>query len=70
MSNEKLIRKPAVLEHTGLSHSTLYYFISQNMFPRPVKLGKRSVAWKQSEVEEWVNTRAYTLSRENEESER
>ena len=56
MTKESLIRKPIVLERTGLSNSTLYYFINEGTFPKPVKLGKRTVAWKQSEIDEWMNS--------------
>ena len=52
---EQLLRKPAVLERTGLVHSTLYYFINEGTFRKPVKLGKRTVAWKKSEIDQWMN---------------
>ena len=57
MKQERLLRKPAVLGITGLAHSTLYYFIKEGTFPNPVKLGKRTVAWKKSEVDEWIDSR-------------
>jgi len=57
MINEKLQRRTEVLERTGLSNSTLYYFISEGTFPKPVKLGKRTVAWKKSKVDEWIESR-------------
>ena len=56
-STEILLRKPAVMNRTGLANSTLYYLISRGVFPSPVKLGARSVAWKQSEIEQWINSR-------------
>ena len=55
MNNETLQRKPIVLSRTGLSNSTLYYFINEGTFPKPVKLGKRTVAWKKSEIDEWID---------------
>ncbi len=60
-ANETLLRKHKVLERTGLPSSTLYYYISRKEFPPPVKLGARSVAWKRSEIEEWINTRERSL---------
>lgn len=57
MNNEKLQRRTEVLERTGLSNSTLYYFISEGTFPKPVKLGKRTVAWKKSLVDKWIESR-------------
>ena len=57
MKKERLVRKPIVLDVTGLTNSTLYYFIKEGSFPPPVKLGKRTVAWKESEINEWINSR-------------
>ena len=61
MNNETLQRKPIVLSRTGLSNSTLYYFINEGTFPKPVKLGKRTVAWKKSEIDEWIDSREYSM---------
>lgn len=57
MNNEELQRRTKVLQRTGLSNSTLYYFIAEGTFPKPVKLGKRTVAWKKSLVDEWIESR-------------
>lgn len=57
MKEERLLRKPTVLDITGLSTSTLYHFMREGTFPQSVKLGKRTVAWKQSEVNRWINSR-------------
>lgn len=54
-SREFLLRKPEVLQQTGLVHSTLYYLINKGSFPKPVKLGKRIVAWKKSEIDTWID---------------
>jgi prophage regulatory protein len=62
MSNEKLQRRTEVLERTGLSNSTMYYFINEGTFPKPVKLGKRTVAWKKSEIDEWIESRQYSVT--------
>lgn len=57
MSNTKLIRLPEVIELTGLSRSSIYAYISQGLFPQPVKIGIRSVAWYEWEIQEWINNR-------------
>lgn len=64
MKNETLLRKPIVLQRTGLTHSTLYYFINEGTFPKPLKLGKRTVAWKESEIDEWINKLEYSMASE------
>ena len=58
MKSERLMRKPIVLDITGLTNSTLYYFINEGTFPKPVKLGKRTVAWKESDITAWVYSRS------------
>lgn len=47
------IRKPRVIELTGLGSSWLYELIAQGLFPKPVKFGNRSF-WVESEVMSWI----------------
>ncbi len=56
-TSEILLRKPKVMERTGLPHSTIYYLIDRKEFPVPVKLSTRSIAWKKSEIDDWINSR-------------
>ena len=43
-------RLPQVLKATGLAASTLYDRVSDGLFPKPVKISKRSTAWPEHEV--------------------
>jgi len=52
-----LIRSPAVQARTGLPKSTLHNLARAGGFPRPVKLGIRSVAWRASDVDAWIESR-------------
>lgn len=47
----RLLRLPAVIERTGKSRSAIY---ADPTFPRPVKIGQRSVAWPSAEIDEWI----------------
>ena len=40
---------------TGLSRSSIYTYIDKGLFPIQVKLGQRSVAWLDTEIESWVD---------------
>ncbi len=60
-NHNRLIRKPMVLDKTGLSNSTLYYFINEGTFPVPVKLGKRTVAWREEQVDKWIESRELSI---------
>lgn len=55
--NENLLRLKSVISRTGLSRSTIYSYISQGRFPEPVKIGERSVAWTESDVQSWIKDR-------------
>ncbi len=54
---DKLLRRPEVEARTGLSRSTLYDWMKRGEFPRPVKLGTRLVAWRESEISAWLDSR-------------
>ena len=43
-------RKPAVLQRTGFSRSTLHNKINCGLFVPPVRLGDRAVGWPEHET--------------------
>lgn len=53
-----IIRLKQVLRKTGIGRSTLYHQIKSGEFPRPIKLGSRSVGWITSEIESWITAKA------------
>ncbi|EKM6298151.1 AlpA family transcriptional regulator [Escherichia coli] len=55
--SQVLIRLPEVQRRTGCSKAWIYRLISQNRFPSSVKIGSRSVAFVESEVDEWISQR-------------
>lgn len=54
---EKLLRRPDVEAITGLSRSTIYQWMKDGKFPQPVALGTRIVAWRESDIEGWLESR-------------
>jgi prophage regulatory protein len=48
---ETLLRVKSVQDLTGLGKSSLYASMRDGLFPNPVKIGKRAVAWKASDVD-------------------
>ena len=50
----RLIKLKDVMSNTGLGRSTIYKYIAEGMFPKPVSLGARAVAWVESEVDDWI----------------
>ena len=58
MSSEKrLLRLKEVLGLVGLPRSTMYALMKVGEFPKPVQLSHRSVAWRLSEIETWIDSR-------------
>lgn len=53
----RIIRLKEVKHATGLGRSTIYKYISEGSFPKPVSLGDRAVGWVESEVAGWVMAR-------------
>jgi len=49
-----ILRRKQVETRTGLSRSTIYQYIKDGAFPKPVPLGPRAVGWLESEVREWI----------------
>ena len=54
---QALWRRAKVEEVTGLKRSTLYSLIKNGLFPAPVKISARSVAWRDHEVMGWSDAR-------------
>jgi prophage regulatory protein len=50
----RLIREPDRRIKTGVPRSTWYALMAQRIAPKPVKLGPRSVAWIEDELEAWM----------------
>jgi len=53
--SRRILRLPNVLDRTGLSRSTVYQWVSEGRFPKPVSLGARAVGWVESDIEEWIS---------------
>lgn len=48
---EKLLRLPQVLERFPVGKTTWWCGVRDGKFPRPVRLGPRSVAWRASAIQ-------------------
>ena len=52
----KLLRIDEVAERTTLGKSTIWLKISEAKFPPPIRLSPGIVVWKQSEIEDWIES--------------
>lgn len=50
-------RLPVVLKLTGLTKSCVYRMMDQGIFPRPVKISERNVAWPESVLIKYMGNR-------------
>jgi prophage regulatory protein len=53
--SERLLRLPAVLDRVGYKRSRFLDLVRLGVFPRPIKLGARAVAWPESQIDELVD---------------
>lgn len=53
----RLIRLKEVQHRVGLGRSTIYRWMSEGKFPKPVQLGGYAVAWAQEDIENWILAR-------------
>lgn len=56
-SEKALARRRQVEQLVQLSRSTIYAAVKAGTFPAPVRIGARAVAWRVSEVEQWLDAR-------------
>ena len=54
----RIVRKPELLAMIGLSDASIWRRERNNEFPRRIKLGGNSVGWLESEVLEWLSSKA------------
>jgi len=53
----KLLRIKQVIDVTGLSRMTLWRLEKAGRFPTRRRLGDHSVAWLESDIERWIESR-------------
>lgn len=54
-STDRLLRRPEVQQLTGKSCSGIYKDMENSLFPRPVRIGARAVAWRESDIQKWID---------------
>lgn len=60
--NDMLLRRQEVERIVGLSRSSIYRLMQDEDFPRPVRVGRSAVRWKESDVKVWLESRPVTES--------
>ncbi len=58
----RLLRLKSVADLTALRKTSIYTYMASKAhgFPTPVRIGARAVAWRESEVLSWIESRTKT----------
>ena len=56
----KLQRLPLVEERTGFKKSSIYAGMKAGTFPAHVRISARAVAWREEDIDRWINERTTT----------
>ena len=54
---ERLLRLWAVEQQTARKKSAIYADMKAGTFPKPVRLSRRCVAWRETEIQAWIAQR-------------
>lgn len=54
---DQLIRLKEISERFCIPTSTIWYWIKEGNFPKPIKMGTRFIAWRESELSEWLDAK-------------
>ena len=55
ITEQQFIRLGEVIQITSLSKTSIYRLISEGTFPKQIQVGKRSVVWVRSDINNWIN---------------
>lgn len=54
---ENLLTMKDVIAFTGASRATIYRWMGEGDFPRPIKIGERANRWLSSDLSAWLISR-------------
>jgi prophage regulatory protein len=55
-SPNRLFRIADVAKLTSLAKSTIWLWVSQGKFPKPLSLSPTVKVWRQSDIDTWINS--------------
>ena len=65
MPRPLLIGKMSLIDRLGVSYNPANKLINSKDFPKPIKVSKHRVAWKISEVDEWIENKKKEITKED-----
>ncbi|HIF9109853.1 TPA: AlpA family phage regulatory protein [Photobacterium damselae] len=58
VAQDRIVREAERKQITSISRAQAYQLEKRGLFPKRVRLGSRSVGWRLSDLEEWMNNRS------------
>ena len=56
----RILRINDVIKNTGISRSSIYAMIKEGEFPKQRSIGRHSVGWLESEIDEWIKEKFHS----------
>ena len=56
MESKKLLRIEGVSNKTTLAKSTIWLKLAQGKFPKPIKISSAISVWKESDIDNWIES--------------
>lgn len=53
--NLQILKMRDVTRLTTLHRATIYRLIERDEFPKQIRIGRRRVGWRESDVSDWIN---------------
>lgn len=63
-NNIQFYRLSQLKQQLSVSRSSIWAWVKNGSFPKPIKLGKNCTAWNADDVHAWVEKRTLLSSRE------
>ena len=58
-SQQRIVRLPEVVDRVGMSRGSVYRLMTIGRFPKSVKLSERAVGWRESDLNDWLESRQH-----------
>ena len=59
--NDRFLREKQCRDITGLSRTTRWRLERAGLFPKRYRISPGAIAWLESQVQEWIESRANTI---------
>lgn len=61
MIEDRFVRMNELASMLGIAQSTIYRLIKENKFPKQIKLTERTVVWRLSVINKWVEDKEISI---------